>query len=210
MKIAVMQPYFFPYLGYFKLIDSVDQFVFFDDVQFIRRGWVNRNKIRSENPLWITIPIKKCPRETPINKIIIDQDWNNLVKTHLKTFETFYGKQAKLNDFYTYYSSLSNYSNLNEMLCESIRWVCKKLNIHTKFLYSSSMPSDAKAQDRIIDICKKLGATEYYNLPGGIELYDQNVFENNSMKLHFINTEKFPKISVIESIFQNGCLRTDL
>ena len=59
MKVAITQPYFFPYLGYFKLIESVDKFVFFDDVQYIRRGWVNRNKIRVKNPLWITVPVKK-------------------------------------------------------------------------------------------------------------------------------------------------------
>jgi hypothetical protein len=64
------------------------------------------------------------------------------------------------------------------------------------------MPSEEKAQGRIIDICKKLEATEYYNLPGGVSLYDPIVFQNNSIKIEFINTDIFPKISVIETIFQ--------
>jgi hypothetical protein len=71
MKIAVMQPYFFPYLGYFKLINSVDAFVFFDDVQYIRRGWINRNKIRIKEPLWLTIRIKKCHIQTIIKIVFL-------------------------------------------------------------------------------------------------------------------------------------------
>lgn len=202
MKIAVMQPYFFPYLGYFKLINSVDKFVFFDDVQYIRRGWVNRNKIRLEKPLWLTVPVIKCDRDTSINAIEIDQEWEKLTQTHLKTFDTTYGKKAKQNGFYQYYSSLSSHTNLCKLLCESIQFVSRNLNIKTEFVYSSSMPSEEKAQDRIIDICKKLKATEYYNLPGGVSLYDPTIFQNNSIKIEFINTDIFPKISVIETIFQ--------
>ena len=201
MKVAITQPYFFPYLGYFKLIESVDKFVFFDDVQYIRRGWVNRNKIRVKNPLWITVPVKKTNRETPINKIQIDDDWDKVVSTHLKTFETTYGKKAKQNNFYDFYKSLCLDKSLNEMLCKSIKWVSQKLRIKTEFLSSSEFGSNLKSQDRIIDICKKLGATQYFNLPGGVHLYDHKSFQENNLSLHFVDTNQYSKISVIESIF---------
>ena len=201
MKIAISQPYFFPYLGYFKLIQSVDKFVFFDDVQYIRRGWVNRNKIRQDNPLWITVPVKKTSRESPINKIEIDNGWNEVVATHLKTFETIYGKKVKLNSLYDFYRSLSSDKSLNKMLCKTIKWVCDKLELKTELISSSEFPSNLKSQDRIIDICKKLGATQYFNLPGGVDLYDHEIFEKNNLSLYFIDTNKYNKISVIESIF---------
>lgn len=201
MKVAITQPYFFPYLGYFKLIESVDKFVFFDDVQYIRRGWVNRNKIRIDNPLWITVPVKKTTRETPINKIQIDDDWDEVVKTHLKTFETIYGKKVKQNSLYNFYSSLSHDKSLNSMLCKTIEWVSQKLNLKTEFISSSDFASNLKSQDRIIDICKKLGATQYFNLPGGVDLYDRKSFAENDLNLNFVDTNKYSKISVIETIF---------
>jgi hypothetical protein len=198
MKISVMQPYFFPYLGYFKLINSVDAFVFFDDVQYIRRGWINRNRIRINEPLWLTIPIKKCPRETIINKIEIDDSWSNET---LLTFKTIYGKSVVDHPLFSYYSSLYNYKMLCPMLCDSIEWMSNFLNIKTNFFYSSNMPSEKKNQDRILDICKKLGATHYFNLPGGRDLYDEKIFEKEGIKLEFIDTDHYKKISVIESCF---------
>jgi len=201
MKIAISQPYFFPYLGYFKLIQSVDKFVFFDDVQYIRRGWINRNKIRKNDPLWITIPIKKTSRNTRINQIEIDGEWNSIVNIHLKTFETTYGKKVKENDLYHFYASLSSYKSLNDLVCETIKWVCSQLKLKTQFIHSNDFPSDLKGQDRILDICKKLNATHYFNLPGGVDLYDESVFADQGIKLNFINTDIYTKISVIESIF---------
>jgi hypothetical protein len=201
MKIAVMQPYFFPYLGYFKLINSVDAFVFFDDVQYIRRGWINRNKIRINEPLWLTIPIKKCPRETIINKIEIDDSWSNET---LITFKTIYGKSVVDHPLFSYYSSLYNYKMLCPMLCDSIEWMSNFLNIKTNFFYSSNMPSEKKNKDRILDICKKLGATHYFNLPGGRDLYDEKIFEKEGIKLEFIDTDQYKKISVIESCFDEN------
>lgn len=201
MKIAVMQPYFFPYLGYFKLINSVDAFVFFDDVQYIRRGWINRNKIRINEPLWLTIPIKKCPRETIINKIEIDDSWSNET---LLTFKTIYGKSVADHPLFSYYSSLYNYKMLCPMLCDSIEWMSNFLNIKTNFFYSSDMPSEKKNQYRILDICKKFGATHYFNLPGGRDLYDEEIFEKEGIKLEFINTDNYKRISVIESCFNEN------
>jgi hypothetical protein len=201
MKIAVMQPYFFPYLGYFKLIDSVDIFVFFDDVQYIRRGWINRNKIRIKEPFWLTVPVKKCSIKTLINKVKIDDSWSNET---LLTFKTMYGKSVTNHPLFSYYSSLYNYNMLCPMLCDSIKWMSNFLNIKTKFIYSSTIPSEKKRQDRILDICKKLEATHYYNLPGGKDLYDEKTFEKEGIKLEFINTDHYKRISIIESCFDEN------
>ena len=203
MRIAISQPYFFPYLGYFKLIKSVDKFVFFDDVQYIRRGWVNRNKIRHDDSIWLTVPVKKSSRNSLINEILIDSDWSYLVDKHKKTFLNIYGKSVETNSFYDFYGELKKHTMLNKLLCESIIWLSRKMGIKTEFLHSSNFPSNNKREHRIIDICKQLNATEYYNLPGGVKLYSEDFFMQNSIKLKFIETSMYKKISIIETIFLN-------
>ena len=203
MRIAISQPYFFPYLGYFKLIKSVDNFVFFDDVQYIRRGWVNRNKIRHDDSIWLTVPVKKSSRNSLINEILIDSDWSYLVDKHKKTFLNIYGKNIETNSFYDFYDELKKHTMLNKLLCESIIWLSRKMGIKTEFLHSSDFPSNNKKEHRIIDTCKQLNATEYYNLPGGVKLYSEDFFMQNSIKLKFIETSMYKKISIIETIFLN-------
>jgi hypothetical protein len=94
MKLAIMQPYFFPYAGYFQLMKNVDLFVFLDDVQYIRRGWINRNKINKNTPTYITVPINKAPQSAKINEISICHGW---VDNHLKSFIHVYGNKIKEN-----------------------------------------------------------------------------------------------------------------
>ena len=155
-----MQPYFFPYTGYFKLISEVDTFVFLDDVQYIRRGWMNRNKINHLSPFYIIS-----------------------------------------NSIYEYYKSFENYDLLRPMLCDSIIWMSKYLKLKTKFEYSSNFPSNKRGQERIIDICKKMSATTYCNLPNGKSIYSNEEFDKNNIMLNFINTEHHKHISILESCF---------
>lgn len=193
-----MQPYFFPYAGYFQLIANVDLFVFLDDVQYIRRGWVNRNKIRKSDPIYLTVPVKKVSRETAINQIQIESDW---LPSHLKTFTRIFGKKIENNEVYKFYTKLDQWELLSPMLCESIQWMSKHLNINTQFKHASQYPSGKKGQDRILELCRKLGATSYVNLPGGINLYDEKDFEE--IELEFLNTDHHERISILETCF-NG------
>jgi hypothetical protein len=198
MKIAIMQPYFFPYTGYFKLISEVDTFVFLDDVQYIRRGWMNRNKINNSSPFYITVPVKKCPRNTLIKDIETIKGWSH---SHLKSFVHVYGKKVFSNSIYEYYKNFENYDLLNPMLCDSIIWMSKYLKLKTKFEYSSNFPSNKRGQERIIDICKKMSATTYCNLPNGNSIYSNEEFDKNNIMLKFINTEHHKHISILESCF---------
>lgn len=193
-KIAIMQPYFFPYAGYFQLIHEVDLFVFLDDVQYIRRGWINRNRINNFNK-YLTIPIKKCPRDTIIKDVEISNiSW---VDYHLKIFDHIYGK----NNINEYYSNFTKYGNLCQLLVDSIKWTTNLLDIQTNFEYSSNYPSKKFGKDRIIELCQKLNAHSYYNLPGGTSLYRQEDF--GSIALNFIDTSHHVKTSILESIL-NG------
>jgi len=189
MKIAIQQPYFYPYFGYFKLIKSVDKFVFFNDVQYIRRGWVNRNRI--SNGLFITVPVCKSKRSDFINKIKIDYSSNWHYK-HCRTLETRYGKKCTNHPIYLFYKNVQKYIYLVDLLKDSIMNVCEFLKIKTEFIDSEKIKINplSKKQQRIIEICNRLNCKSYYNLPGGKGLYSAEDFLSNEISIQFIQTEK--------------------
>jgi hypothetical protein len=185
MKIAVMQPYFFPYMGYLELMSKVDLFVIFDDVQYIRRGWINRNRTKINSEWWyFTIPVVKSKQKDLINQIMVKHGWS---QKHIKTFENVFGSKIKNCPLYEKYKSLDNNTKLLDILMESLHFVADCFKIKCKFELSSNFPSDLKKQERIIDICKKTHASEYWNLPGGRKLYDASIFEKNGISLNFID-----------------------
>lgn len=199
MKIAIMQPYFFPYEGYFDLIRKVDLFVFLDDVQYIRRGWVNRNKINAAHPLYLTVPVQKASRDTLIKDMKISGEW---VTKHLETFKHVFGQKVVSNKVFQYYQSLAEQDDLCPMLCNSVKWMSKHLGISGKFDYSHNYPSIQKGKERILELCKILKADQYFNLPGGIKLYDPVEFQQRDIDLKFLDTSHFDHWSILQK-----CLR---
>lgn len=189
MKIAIQQPYFYPYLGYFKLINSVDFFVFFNDAQYIRRGWVNRNRISKD--LFLTVPVVKSNRSNLINSIKIDYSTNWHHK-HCRTLQVRYGKKILDHPIYLFYKNIPRYVYIVDLLEESIKNVCEFLNIKTNFIKSENIEinQELKKQSRIIEICNKLKCSHYYNLPGGKKLYCQKDFLKYNINLEFIETKE--------------------
>ena len=192
MKVAIMQPYFFPYIGYFQLINAVDVFVIYDDVNYIKQGWVNRNRILINNKEhYFNLVLSSVSQNKKINEIFIDENikWKeNLIKKMSFSY-------AKAPFFYEVFPIikeiiLNNQFNLSVFLTFSLKEICSYLEIKTKFLLSSeiNINADAKAEDKIITICKKLGATNYINAIGGQELYNKTKFDENSLKLQFLKT----------------------
>jgi len=201
MKVAIMQPYFFPYGGYFQLMKSVDKFIFLDDVQYVRRGWINRNKISDpskKSQIILTVPVKKSTQNTLILDMKICDGW---VEKHLKTFKHVYGKTVILHPLYKFYSSFNDFNSLSELLIALLKWTANYLKIKNEFMISSEINCDGYGQDKIINLCKAVNGTEYYNLPGGINLYNSDVFEKNGLKLNFIDTSYHERISILETIF---------
>jgi hypothetical protein len=203
MKIAIMQPYFFPYQGYFDLIASVDKFIFLNDVQYVKRRWVNRNIIPAPNKkdnMFVTVPIKKASRNTNINQIEIhDNIW---AERHLKTFIHVYGKAKVNSEFKEYYTSLKKHVNLSNMLCESIMWTCKLLGINKKFYYASDYSSSLYGQERILELCNIFKASSYFNAFGGQGLYDKDKFYKSNIELIFMPESKNEKFSILNRILK--------
>jgi hypothetical protein len=191
MIVAIMQPYFFPYVGYFQLMHAVDAFVYFDDVQYIERGWVNRNRIRvGGKPSWLTLPVAKASRALPINarRYLLDPGVDAL-KRKLRSA---YARAPAFADVYPRVEPLLDHaddsvSRYNENLCSS---VASMLGVQRRWLRSSALRRDdtLRGQERIIDICMQLGATRYVNPIGGVGLYDRARFEQARIDLRFVRT----------------------
>lgn len=212
-----MQPYVFPYIGYFSLIDAVDRFVFYDDVNYIKNGWVNRNQILvNQKPLYFTIPLQDQSSFSKINEIKIhSRKW---IEKTLKTIEQTYKKAPYYNNVFPFIQKTFLYDTelISEMAKESILNTCQYLSIKTSFISTSAVYENQtlKAQERVIDICKKEGATIYINAIGGMELYDHKTFSKNGISLYFMKQrpifynqfkykEFIPWLSIIDVMMHN-------
>lgn len=193
MKLAIMQPYFFPYIGYFHLIYAVDNFVVYDDVNFINKGWINRNFILFNNDKkLLSLSLVKATQNKLINEISIFEPEKSAEKI-LNLISISYKKAPFYKDVFPLLEEIMFYKedNLSIFLQNNIKKICEYLDIHTKILVSSQIEknNDLKGQEKILEICKKLNTDNYINPIGGVELYDKQNFQNNNIILNFIKTE---------------------
>ena len=207
MILAVMQPYLFPYIGYFQLINAVDRFVIYDDVNFINKGWINRNYIivNKEKSLF-TLPLKSSGQ----NKIIKDLEISDPAKwksNFLKTIETSYKKAEHFTLTFELVIKILSFkeTNLSAFIANSLNIIKDHLNIDTHILESSVIYKNAqlKGKDRILDICLKENADEYFNLSGGKTLYSLELFKERGIDLKFIKP-----LNIRYKQFGNGFLES--
>jgi hypothetical protein len=220
MKIAIMQPYLFPYIGYFQLINAVDKFIIYNDVTFIKQGWINRNRILAEgSALFFSIPLNgassyKLIRDVSINELLYDK-WK---KKFYKTLDQYYKKAH----YYEKVLSIikialeSKHQLISAVALCSIKEVCEYLAIETEIAETVDIYSNnyLKGEDRIIDICRHEAATDYINAEGGRSLYSRNAFEENKIELRFIKSNNIvykqfdspfvPFLSIIDVMMFNS------
>lgn len=195
MKIAVMQPYIFPYIGYFQMINAVDKFVFYDDVNFIKGGWINRNKILvSGKDFLFTVPLSKPSsfsfiNETKFNKILY-HTWKEKL---LQTITQSYKKAPYFEQAFGVIELIFNkdYRTISDLAIESVKSTSKYLDLKTEFKISSETYCNQsfERQNRLIDICKLEGANKYINAYGGKSLYAKEDFLKDKIELQFIKSE---------------------
>ena len=213
-----MQPYIFPYLGYFQLINAVDRFIVYDDVNFINKGWINRNSILVDNKSFtFTIPLIEASQNRPINEIeLVEGDkWRDKL---LRTIEHSYKKSPNFSDAYSLITGVikSDITYISQLAILSLKTVCNYLNILTKFIDSSGIYENRhlKGQMRILSICEKEAASQYINPIGGLELYSRELFEMERIKLNFLksndifykqyDSEFVPNLSIIDVLMFNS------
>jgi len=220
MTIAVMQPYVFPYIGYFQLINAVDKFVFYDDVSFIKQGWINRNKILvSGKEFLFTVPLEKASsfnfiKDTKINRAMYIQWMNKFILT----IDQNYSKAPYADNIKVLLQEIlsSEFSSISDLAIETIVRISAYLDIKTEFVRSSETYNnkDIDRQQRLIDICKKENADHYINALGGQELYQKEDFSKEGIKLNFIKSkpivyqqlknEFVPWLSIIDVLMFNN------
>jgi hypothetical protein len=190
MRLAIMQPYFLPYIGYFQLMSAVDTFVLLDDVNFINRGWINRNRIAVDGePHWLTLPLAKASQNRLINEIEIIDDplWK---RKAIRTIELSYRNAPFAEQVLLLFSEMLKEARglLSVFLSGHLRQVADYIGIDVKIEPTSAIyPKEGcTGQDRILDICRREGATTYVNLPGGRDLYHAETFMAAGIKLLFI------------------------
>lgn len=194
MKIAIMQPYFFPYIGYFQLISAVDKFIIYDDVNFINKGWINRNNILVNGKAGlISVPLNGASQNRLIKDIapILEQKWRNVI---LKTIEQNYKKAPQFNNVFSLLNqtiSTTRITNMSEFNYLGIKSICDFLGIMTSIIPSSEIykNNELKGQYRILDICKIENASNYLNPIGGIEMYSRDLFHNEGIVINFVKSD---------------------
>lgn len=187
-----MQPYLFPYIGYFQLMDAVDRFVVADDLQFIKQGWINRNRLLINGvPAYFTVPLKRHPSDALIREVEIDdrpaRRWR---RTLLKTIGNFYRRAPSFEPVFPIVERViaGPFNLIADMARASLREVGSYLGISATIVESSSVFGNAhlKAQERVLDTCRAAGATDYVNAIGGRDLYAAEAFLSRGIRLHFL------------------------
>jgi hypothetical protein len=192
MKIAVMQPYFFPYIGYFQLIDAVDKFIIYDDVNYINRGWINRNNLLVGGKSFLfTLPLREASQNKKIHEIAITQD-RKVIDKLLKTVAANYKKASYFEPVYELVGQIFNNSatSIAGFNLVQLKSICRYIGIDTQIEESSTFYNNAhlKGEERIVDICARESASVYINPIGGVELYNRNLFEEKGVELCFLKT----------------------
>ncbi|MGN6800610.1 MAG: WbqC family protein [Ginsengibacter sp.] len=198
MKLAIMQPYFFPYLGYFQLINAVDKFVIYDDITFIKQGWINRNYILLNGDKHLfTIPLKNISSNALIHETKVAPKPFNWQHKLLQTFQQAYQKAPFFKDVFPLLEIIiagSTGKSIADIARKSIISVLNYLDIKTVIIASSAVYKNdsLKNTSRVIDICQKEAACVYLNAAGGFGLYNKEEFSSHGIQLKFIQSALQP------------------
>jgi hypothetical protein len=210
---AIVQSNYIPWKGYFDLINLVDEFILLDDVQYTRRDWRNRNRIKTPTgPQWLTIPVDSKGRyfQTIRDTVVSDPDWaprhwrslqhNLAAAPHFKTYqpvlEELYGTLGER------YLSLINYRFLTA--------ICALLGIRTRITWSSDYAIQGRKTERLIDLCQRVGATAYLSGPAARAYIDENLFRQEGIELHYMDYTGYPEYPQLFPPFDHHVTIVDL
>ena len=214
-RIAIVQSNYIPWKGYFDLIRCADEFIFFDDVQYTRRDWRNRNRILTpQGVTWLSIPVKA--KGSPlVNQIEVDyaQPWR---RKHLETLRQAYSKAPFFDwlypDLQKYYAN--DWTRLLDWDVEGLKWLTEKLGMPWKGMFSSDLDAPGQKTERLIAICEKLGATEYLTGDAARDYLDEEQFDKIGVKVrwHGYQHPVYPQrggdfvshLSIVDLLFQVG------
>jgi hypothetical protein len=212
-KTAIVQSNYIPWKGYFDLINLVDEFILFDDMQYTRRDWRNRNKIKTiQGPKWITIPVqvKGNYYQKIKDTVISNAQWN---REHWKTIRYNYSKAKYFKEYKEVFEELymgSNEKFLSEINHQFLTAICGMLGINTKISWSMDYRLIEGKMERLVDLCKQTGATEYISGPTAKGYIDENLFIKEGIALRYIDYNGYPEYQQLFPPFEHGVSIIDL
>jgi hypothetical protein len=218
MIVAVHQPQYLPWLGYFHKIAKCDLFIFLDDVQYKKREFQNRNKIKTPNgPLWLTVPVlTHGAYSQAIKEVKTDPTEHHWTTSHWKSIEMNYRHSPFFKEHAAFFEELykKQWGSLMEVSLEIIRYTSKYLGINTPVKMSSEYSVTTLSTQRIIDLCKASGASAYLSGAGGRDYMDTSLFSSQNIGLDFqqfdhpkypqLHGEFEPYLSIIDLLFNCG------
>ncbi len=218
-KLAVLQSNYIPWKGYFDMINSVDEFILYDDVQFTKDDWRNRNQVKTQGgPKWLTIPLlTKGKLFQPIKDVVVrDHDW---CKTHWSTIAQSYARAPHLklykDRFAALYDKCRNIDRLSEVNYLFITELCSILGINTKIRWSMEFKLVGDKNERLVNLCRDVGADYYLSGPAAKSYMDMALFRNAGIQVEFMDYSgyiPYPQlhgefthnVSVLDLLFQMG------
>lgn len=217
MRLAIMQPYFFPYIGYFQLIEAVDLFIVYDNIKYTKKGWINRNRmLQNGKSQMFSLPLKSDSDYLDVCKrgLAVDFSPNKL----LNQFTGAYQRAPYFEQTFALIKQImqNEDKNLFRLLHHSIVKTCEHLGITTEIKISSSIVIDhnLKNQDRVLALCEAVDTSTYVNTIGGMELYSKETFREKGIDLKFIQSKPFeyaqfgnefvPWLSIIDVMMFNS------
>jgi hypothetical protein len=199
LKVAIMQPYFLPYIGYFQLLAATDLFVIYDNIKYTKKGWINRNRFLLNGVAAdFVLPLKKDSDFLDVRDRRLAEDFDR--GKLLNRFREAYRKAPHFNEVFPLLEALVSNpeTDLFQFIHHSVRAICQRLGIGTRIIPSSTLEIDhtLKSQDKVLAICRHLGAHTYINAIGGRELYSREVFFEEGIELRFIQAQpmEYPQL----------------
>jgi hypothetical protein len=191
MRLAIMQPYFFPYIGYFQLMSAVDHFLIHDDVQWIKGGWINRNRISVHGrEQMLTLPVESGGNNGLICHRKLAADFDRQRERMLRLLREAYQRAPQFDSVFSLVHSIMHHvtENACDLIVFSLRQTASYIGIRTSISRSSELAKDEtlRAEDRVLELCRLCGAVHYINPIGGVELYSKQRFEEQGIGLSFL------------------------
>jgi len=212
-RIAVTQSNYVPWKGYFDLIDTVDEFVLYDDMQYTKRDWRNRNRVKTpQGSIWLTIPVQSAGRRS--QKIreaeIVDGRWN---KRHWATLQHHYRKARFFQNYRDFFLDL--YMGSQEVMLSRINYrflsyICELLSICTPISFSSDYKMYGNRTEKLVSICKQAGATEYVTGPTAKAYLEEDLFEQEGLRVTYMDFSGYPMYNQVHPPFEHAVSIIDL
>jgi hypothetical protein len=211
--VAIVQSSYIPWKGYFDLIRASDEFIFFDDTQYTRRDWRNRNRVKSRDGLlWLSIPVQTKGQYLSAIKdiLVVDTRWAD---SHWKTIAASYARATHFNRYRDLFAALYagvNERSLSEVNYRFIRAICELLGISTRLSRSSDYQLIEGKTERIVSLCRQAGATRYLSGPSARDYLDAGAFASAGIELAFADYSRYPEYPQLHGSFEHQVSIVDL